>query len=568
MTTEIKYREVEFREVKVSDEGIIEGYLSTFNDVDSYGTYMTPTAFDNALSKFSKEGYLPALWQHDRTKPVGRWTELRKDEHGLYGKLKLTMADPQAQIAYAHAKDGSVRGFSIGFKIDSDDIKFDKKRDAYALDNVDLIECSIVTFPANDNAQITNVKQQDFSQTDLNKDPDMATNNENEVQSPADNSLMIELSKKIEDLTSKNDERIESLIRELSAIKSNSFAQNASAPMSAPAVSYEQRFERYIRTGVMIREDGDPTPTDPTPTPTVAGNTGTNTEGGYLVPDGLDKRVMELLDSKSVIRQNSTIITPEGNKYERIYKTSGIASGWVGETDARPATDAQTYQHITAELGELYAFPQYTQRFLADSWYTVQQGFVKDLSDTFIDKEETAFISGNGTGKPKGILTYTLSADGDKTRTWNNLQGIASGSATDVTLNSLIKAKDQLNTGYRANAKWYMNTNTYTALQQLLKDSDQRRIFGSVDVATNAPTLLLGYPIVICEYLPDIASGSNPIIFGDMKSGYAVLDRPGIGIVRDDLTNKPYVGFYSIKRVGGLVQDYRALKVVHVGTSL
>ena len=132
----------------------------------------------------------------------------------------------------------------------------------------------------------------------------------------------------------------------------------------------------------------------------------------------------------------------------------------------------------------------------------------------------------------------------------------------------MIKAKDQLNTGYRSNAKWYMNTNTYTALQDLLKDSTQRRIFGNVDVATNAPTLLLGYPIVICEYLPDIASGSNPIIFGDMKSGYAVLDRPGIGIVRDDLTNKPYVGFYSIKRVGGLVQDYRALKVVHVGTSL
>lgn len=553
MTTEIKYREVEFREVKVSDEGIIEGYLSTFNDVDSYGTYMTPTAFDNALSKFNKEGYLPALWQHDRAKPVGRWTELGKDEHGLYGKLKLTMADPQAQIAYAHAKDGSVRGFSIGFKIDSDDIKFDKKRDAYALDNVDLIECSIVTFPANTQAQITNVKQEEFIVA-TEKETEMEEKQFNELSQKFDN-----FEKSIMDNNAERDAKIENLMREISTLKSNALTGTADAKVDH---TYEQRFHKYMTTGVMTRED------PVTPPAPVAGNEGVNAQGGYLVPDGLDKRVIELLTHKSVTRQNATIITPEGNEYARPYKVTGLTAGWVAETGARTQTDAQTYNQITAKLGELYAFPLYTQRFLADSWYNIQEAFIRDLTDAFVDAEETAFISGNGTNKPKGILTYTLSADGDKTRTWNNLQGIASGSATDVTLASLIKAKDQLNTSYRAGAKWYMNTNTYTALQDLLKDSTQRRIFGNVDVATNAPTYLLGYPIEINEYLPNIASGSNPIVFGDMKAGYAVLDRPGIGVVRDDLTQKPYIGFYSIKRVGGLVQDYRALKVVHVGTAL
>ena len=532
-------------------EGKITGYLSTFNDIDSYGTYMKKTAFDKFLREFAEHGYLPALWQHDRTQLIGRWIDLHTDDKGLIGTLQLTLADPQAQIALAHAEDGSIRGFSVGFMIESEDIEYDKVRDAYGLDNVDLKECSLVTFPANTQAQITNVKQEEFIVA-TEKETEMEEKQFNELSQKFDN-----FEKSIMDNNAERDAKIENLMREISTLKSNALTGTADAKVDH---TYEQQFHKYMTTGVMTREDPV--------TPPVAGNEGVPAQGGYLVPDGLDKRVIELLTNKSVTRQNATIITPEGNKYARPYKVTGLTAGWVAETGARTQTDAQTYQQVTAELGELYAFPLYTQRFLADSWYNIQEAFIRDLADAFVDAEETAFISGNGTNKPKGILTYTLSADGDKTRTWNNLQGIASGSATDVTLASLIKAKDQLNTSYRAGAKWYMNTNTYTALQDLLKDSTQRRIFGNVDVATNAPTYLLGYPIEINEYLPNIASGSNPIVFGDMKAGYAVLDRPGIGVVRDDLTQKPYIGFYSIKRVGGLVQDYRALKVVHVGTAL
>ena len=532
-------------------EGKITGYLSTFNDVDSYGTYMKKTAFDKFLREFAEHGYLPALWQHDRTQLIGRWIDLHTDDKGLVGTLQLTLADPQAQIALAHAEDSSIRGFSIGFMIESDDIEYNKELDAYGLDNVDLKECSLVTFPANTQAQITSVKQEEFIVA-TEKETEMEEKRFNELSQKFDN-----FEKSIMDNNVERDAKIENMMREISNLKSNAMTGTADAKVDH---TYDQQFHKYMTTGVMTSND--------LVTHQVAGNEGNNTQGGYLVPDGLDKRVIELLTNKSVTRQNATIITPEGNKYTRPYKVTGLIAGWVAENGARTQTDAQTYQQVTAELGELYAFPLYTQRFLADSWYNIQEAFIRDLADAFVDAEETAFITGDGANKPKGILTYTLSADGDKKRTWNNLQGIASGSASDVTLAGLIKAKDQLNTSYRAGAKWYMNTNTYTALQDLLKDSSQRRIFGNVDVATNAPTLLLGYPIVICEYMPDIASGSNPIIFGDMKAGYAVLDRPGIGVVRDDLTQKPYIGFYSIKRVGGLVQDYRALKVVHVGTEL
>ena len=221
---------------------------------------------------------------------------------------------------------------------------------------------------------------------------------------------------------------------------------------------------------------------------------------------------------------------------------------------------------ISAEVGELYAFPQYTQNFLADTWYNVEQGFARDLAITFADKEETAFISGDGSNKPKGILgsTTTFGTEDDTQRDWNKLQKVNTGSATGITLNSLYAIKDSLNYAYRANAKWYMSTSTYTALQQALVDGEHRGIFGRGDVSQNMPETLLGYPIEIDDYMPAVAANSYPIIFGDMRQGYAILERPGIGVLRDMYSNKPYIGLYTIKRVGGLIQDYRALKVLCV----
>lgn len=530
MTTEMQTREM--RISKVTDEGIIHGYLSTYNDVDSYGTYAVKGCFDKSIEAFEKGEMIPILWMHDRTKPIGRWTALKSDEKGLFGEGKLTLEDPQAQIALAHLKDGSLQGLSIGFLLDYDTITYNEELDAYGMNEVELKEASIVTFPANKNAKVTHIKNEDSNMENLRSELDKINGN---ISAEAEKNKV-------------RDEAIAAIQKELANLKNPITGQEKSADNGK---EYERQFAAYLSTGETLNLR-------------VAGSEGTNANGGYLCPDGLDKRVIELLDVSSVIRRNATIITPEGNKYERPYKKTGIASGWVGETDSRTATDAQTYDMISAELGELYAFPQYTQRFLADSWYNVESAFARDLALTFSDKEETAFISGNGTNKPKGILTYDMETDGDKTRTWNALQKVNSGSATGISLNSLYKIKDSLNAAYKANAKWYMNTNTYTVLQQTLVDNTQHGIFGRGDVSAAMPETLLGYPIEIDDYLPDVAANANPIIFGDMRAGYAVLDRPGIGVLRDTLTNKPYIGLYSIRRVGGLVQDYRALKILTV----
>ena len=547
MSKEFQKRDLNFR-ASVNDEGIFEGYLSTYGDVDSYGTYFMPGAWDKSIERFNSGEVIPVLWSHDRSKPIGKFTELKSDDKGLWGRGKLTMEDPQAKIAYAHMKDGSVMGLSVGFELDYDNVIYSKMLDALGIAEADLFECSVVVFPANTNAKITNLKSQNHDHGENKMEGSIAETIEK--MNAAIENLRTAQNAQNDAEISKRDAEISDLKKQIAQL-SNPI--NGTAQAEDPSKQYEKDFHTYLKTGNALNLRAN-------------GSEGTPANGGYVCPDGIDKRVVELLTPRSTIRRNATIIQAAGKNYQRPYKKTGITSGWIGETGARPATDAQTYDVITATVGELYAFPQYTQNFLDDTWYNFEEGFARDLAITFSDKEETAFISGDGSNKPKGILgsTTTFSTDDDTQRAWNELQKVKTGSATGITLNSLYAIKDSLNYAYRANAKWYMSTSTYTALQQALVDGTQHGIFGRGDVSLNMPETLLGYPIEIDDYIPAVAANSYPIIFGDMRQGYAILERPGIGVLRDMYSNKPYIGLYTIKRVGGLIQDYRALKVLSV----
>ena len=547
MNKEFQRRDISFG-LSISENGEFEGYISTYYDVDSYGTYFMPGAWDRSIERFNSGEVIPVLWSHDRKMPLGKCTELRSDEKGLWAHGKLTMEDPQAQTAYAHMKDGSVLGLSVGFEMDYDSVEYNQDLDAYGIADADLMEYSVVVFPANPNAKITQVKSShdhDIGENDMNlKDQIDAMNKAiEEIRTAANSASDAEISKR--------DAEIASLKTQIAQL-SNPIT--GTAQTEDPSKQYEKDFHNYLKTGNALNLRA-------------AGSEGTNANGGYICPDGLDKRVVELLTPRSTIRRNATIIQAAGKNYQRPYKKTGITSGWIGETGSRTATDAQEYDVITATVGELYAFPQYTQNFLADTWYNFEEGFARDLAISFSDKEETAFVSGDGSNKPNGILAALREAKDDTQRTWNKLQQVNTESATGITLKSLYAIKDSLNYAYRANAKWYMSTSTYTALQQTLVDGEHRGIFGRGDVSQNMPETLLGYPIEIDDYMPAVAANACPIIFGDMRQGYAILERPGIGVLRDMYSNKPYIGLYSIKRVGGLIQDYRALKVLCVAVT-
>lgn len=142
----------------VSDTGEFEGYGSVFGVKDSYSDIVTRGAFENSLAKWAEKNQLPAmLWQHNMSEPIGVYTDIKEDENGLYVKGRLLVDDdPLAKRAHAHMKAGSLSGLSIGYVLN--DYDYDSQKDAFILKDIDLWEVSLVTFPANDEARISNVK--------------------------------------------------------------------------------------------------------------------------------------------------------------------------------------------------------------------------------------------------------------------------------------------------------------------------------------------------------------------------------------------------------------------------
>lgn len=142
----------------VSDSGEFEGYGSVFGVKDSYSDIVVPGAFLKSLNDWSGKGRLPALlWQHDMSEPIGVYTEMREDETGLYVKGRLLIDDdPLARRAHAHMKAGSLSGLSIGYILN--DWEYDRDKGGWLLKEIDLWEVSLVTFPANDEARISEVK--------------------------------------------------------------------------------------------------------------------------------------------------------------------------------------------------------------------------------------------------------------------------------------------------------------------------------------------------------------------------------------------------------------------------
>ncbi|MGH8382622.1 phage major capsid protein [Pseudomonas sp.] len=287
---------------------------------------------------------------------------------------------------------------------------------------------------------------------------------------------------------------------------------------------------------------------------------GNDADGGYAVPEELDRSIIELLKDTSPMRQVCNQITVGSPDYKRLVSLGGAGSGWVGETDARPATGNPTLGQISAFMGEIYANPQATQTSLDDIFFDAEGWLNSEVSREFSEKEGSAFTSGNGVNKPKGYLAYELVTDSDKTRAFGKLQKLISGTAGGFTGDNLIDLIHSLKAGYRANGR-FMMTNLTLAYVRKLKDSEGNYLWRP-GLELGQPSTLLSYGITENEDMPDVAADANAISFGDFKRGYTIVDRIGTRVLRDPYTNKPFVGFYTTKRVGGMLVDSQAIKVL------
>lgn len=289
---------------------------------------------------------------------------------------------------------------------------------------------------------------------------------------------------------------------------------------------------------------------------------GSDPDGGYLVPDETERAINSAVRDVSPIRAISGVRQVSGSVYKKPFAISGADAGWVGESAARPETNTPTLAELSFPTMELYAMPAATSTLLDDSAVNIDEWLADDVRATFAEQEGTAFVTGDGVNKPKGFLDYTTVDNASWS--WGNIGTLSTGVAGDFPASdpsdTLIDLIYSVKAGYRANAHFVMNRSTQSEIRKM-KDGDGNYIWTPSNTAGEAPTLL-GHPVAESEDMPDIAADSLSLAFGDFRRGYLIVDRVGIRVLRDPYSSKPYVLFYTTKRVGGGVQDFDAIKLL------
>jgi HK97 family phage major capsid protein len=296
-------------------------------------------------------------------------------------------------------------------------------------------------------------------------------------------------------------------------------------------------------------------------------NVGTDAEGGYLAPEETERAVAQAVKDISPIRQIASVREIGANVFRKPVSNGDAAAGWVSETGARAETTAPTITAIDFPTMELYAMPAATQALLDDSIVDIDQWLADEIQTEFAVQESAAFISGNGTTEPKGLLSYTIAEE--SVRAAGELGYVAAGvdgafpasNPSDILLDLIYTPKQ----AYRANGRFLMNRSVVGALRKF-KDSEGNYLW-QPNAQAGEPARLMGYPVTEAEDMPDIASDSHSIAFGDFRRGYLIVDRVGLRVLRDPYSAKPFVLFYTTKRVGGGVQDFDAVKFLKFSAS-
>jgi HK97 family phage major capsid protein len=289
---------------------------------------------------------------------------------------------------------------------------------------------------------------------------------------------------------------------------------------------------------------------------------GTDSEGGFALPTEIDSVVTSALVEASPMRQLARVVSVGSNDFRHLINGEGLESGWVGEKDARPETATPDFREMSIPMGELYANPAATQRSLDDLSFNVEQFLAEGIAREFARKENIAFISGDGVNKPAGFLNTTPTATGSATA----VQYIAGGHASLLNNpDKLIELFYSLKSGYRTGASWLLNSAVQMSIRTL-KSADGAYLW-QAGIAAGQPATLLGAPIVEMADMDGIAAGKFAAAYGNFKSAYLIADRVGIRTLRDPYTHKPYVHFYTTKRVGGALVNPEAIKVLKIAAS-
>ncbi len=307
---------------------------------------------------------------------------------------------------------------------------------------------------------------------------------------------------------------------------------------SAEEHEFKNSFNNYLRKGMHMSDL------------VTKSYTSENAEsGGAIVIPSLHNKIISSVSAKSFMRELANIVNISTNVLDLVIEDGRLASGWVGESQERPVTDNSTLKQKRVHVHELYAQPKATQRLIDDAAVNIEDWLSERIADSFAKAENEAFVNGDGDKKPVGILHRD-----------NAVERIDTGG--EVKVEFLLDLINSLDDEYQKNATFLMNRTTLAKIQKL-KDASGRFIW-QPSLTENFKPTIFGVPIVCCSSMPNPENDRLAIALGDFNAAYTIVDRSGIHIMRDPYTEKPFVKFYAVKRVGGDIINPKALKLAKV----
>lgn len=296
--------------------------------------------------------------------------------------------------------------------------------------------------------------------------------------------------------------------------------------------------------------------------------TSTGSAGGFALPEAIEQAIARLSVDISPIRQIATVRTVSTPDYKELFDINGAGFEWVGEAGTRSQTNTPDMAEVAPTFGLASAKPQASEESLDDLFFNVENWLIASAAEAIAQGEGAAFVSGNGTNKPTGILGGpTPVATVDASRAFGTLQYIASGQAAAMptSADTFYDLVYSLRARYRANAQWLTNKLVLAAMRKY-KDTAGQYLWQPA-VSAGQPATFMGYGITEAEDMPAVAANAFPLAFGDFREGYLICDRVGMRITRDEITTPGFVKFYVRKRVGGKLRNTQAIKLLKIAAS-
>lgn len=510
--------------ITIDEAGTIEGLAWPFGSPDRYGDEILPGAFKGAA------GPLPMLAFHDQRDTVGVWDSITETAKGLVVKGRLLVNEvARAAEMRALIREKALGGLSIGFMTKASKARAGGGR---TISKTELVEISIVAVPAHPGARITSAKA-----AAAGKESNM--DNQEQVAAPEIAALETKIGEladtvkgfKIPD-TSKLVERLDKL-----EAKANRPATGKEDPVEP---SEERKaFAAYLR-------GGNNAPADELKVLTVS----SDPQGGYLAPAEMSTEFIRDLVEFSPVRTVASVRSTGAPSV--IYpKRTGITNAkWKGETQTQEASEP-SFGQAELVVKEVNTFVDVSNQLLADSAGQAEAEVRLALAEDFGQKEGAAFVNGNGVLEPEGIITNAEIAE------------TLNGHATNLSADALITLLYALPAQYRNSGAWGLNGTTLATIRKL-KDG-QGNYLWQPSYQAGQPETILGRPVVEMIDMPDVASGTFPIIYGDW-SGYRIVDRVGLSILVNPYlrATEGITRIHATRRVaGGVIQaaKFRKLKM-------